>query len=137
MDRGMSGEENLSKIIAKKLHYLVAEPYGAGGDGVEEFANDPDFIEGKREPSPTNPLQHKSTIRVKMRRVDGETHVLCLRSERTAKDRAIREAHENRMLVDWEKLSKRVKKGKGRGSKPSERLESMGRLKERYARVGR
>ena len=137
VDRGMSGEENLSKIVAKKLHYLVAEPYGARGDWVEEFENDEDFVEVKREPSPTNPFQRKSTIRVKMRRGDGETHVLCLSSERKGKDRAIREAHEKKLLVDLEKLSKRVKKGKGRGTKPSEVLESIGRLKERYSRVAR
>ena len=35
VDRGMSGEENLKKIVARKLHYLVAEPYGARGDWVE------------------------------------------------------------------------------------------------------
>ncbi len=137
VDRGMSGEENLHKIVARKLHYLVAEPYGARGDWVEEFENDEDFVEVKREPSPTNPFQRKSTIRVKMRRVDGETHVLCLSSERKEKDRAIREAHEKRLQVDLEKLSKRVKKGKGRGTKPSEVLESIGRLKERYSRVAR
>jgi transposase len=137
VDRGMSGEKNLTKIVAKKLHYLVAEPYGARGDWVEEFENDEDFVEVKREPSPTNPFQRKSTIRVKMRRVGAETHVLCLSSERQGKDRAIREAHEKRLLVDLEKLAKRVKKGKGRGTKPAEVLESIGRLKERYSRVAR
>ena len=137
VDRGMSGEENLTKIVARKLHYLVAEPYGARGDWVEEFEKDEDFVEVKREPSPTNPFQRKSTIRVKMRRVVGETHVLCLSSERKGKDRAIREAHEKKLLVDLEKLSKRAKKGKGRGTKPSEVLESIGRLQERYSRVAR
>jgi transposase len=137
VDRGMSGEENLTKIVAKKLHYLVAEPYGARSDWVEEFENDEDFAEVKREPSPTNPFQRKSTIRVKMRRVGGETHVLCLSSERKEKDRAIRQAHEKKLLVDLEKLVKRVTKGKGRGTKPAEVLESIGRLKERYSRVAR
>lgn len=137
VDRGMSGEENLNKILARKLHYLVAEPYGARGDWVEEFENDEDFSEVKRETSPTNPFQRKSTIRVKMRQVGVETHVLCLSSERKEKDRAIREAHEKRLLVDLEKLAKRVAKGKGRGTKPTEVLESIGRLKERYSRVAR
>ncbi|HYU52685.1 MAG TPA: hypothetical protein VEK37_07055 [Gemmatimonadaceae bacterium] len=91
----------------------------------------------KRDPSPTNPFQHKSTIQVKMRQVDGEMHVLCLSSERKGKDRAIREAHEKKLLVDLEKLQKRVAKGKGRGTKPAEVLQSMGRLKERYSRVAR
>jgi len=137
VDRGMSGEENLKKIVARKLHYLVAEPYGARNDWVQEFEDDKDFREVKRDPSPTNPFQHKSTIQVKMRQVDGEMHVLCLSSERKAKDRAIREAHEKKLLVDLEKLQKRVAKGKGRGTKPAEVLQSMGRLKERYSRVAR
>ena len=137
VDRGMSGEENLKKIIARKLHYLVAEPYGARHDWVEDFEDDKDFVEVKREPSPTNPFQHKSTIQVKLRQVDGETHVLCLSSERKDKDRAIREAHEKRLLADLEKLQKRVTKGKGRGTKPGEVLQSIGRLKERYSRVAR
>src|ERR1017187_1240089 len=135
VDRGMSGEDNLKQIVAKNLHSLVAEPYGARSDWVEEFENDEDFAEVKRETSPTNPFQHKSTIRVKMRQVGKETHVLCLSSERKEKDRAIREAHEKRLLVDLEKLQKRVAKGKGRGTKPAEVVESIGRLKERYSRV--
>ncbi len=137
VDRGMSGEENLKKIVARKLHYLVAEPYGARNDWVQEFEEDKDFREVKRDPSPTNPFQHKSTIQVKMRQVGGEMHVLCLSSERKGKDRAIREAHEKKLLVDLEKLQKRVAKGKGRGTKPAEVLQSMGRLKERYSRVAR
>jgi len=137
VDRGMSGEENLKKIVARKLHYLVAEPYGARNDWVQEFEDDKDFREVKRDPSPTNPFQHKSTIQVKMRQVGGEMHVLCLSSERKGKDRAIREAHEKKLLVDLEKLQKRVAKGKGRGTKPAEVLQSMGRLKERYSRVAR
>ncbi len=91
----------------------------------------------KRETSPANPFQRKSTIRVKLRQVDGETHVLCISSERKGKDRAIREAHEKKLLVDLEKLEKRVAKGKGRGTKPAEVLESIGRLRERYSRVAR
>jgi transposase len=137
VDRGMSGEDNVKQIVARKLHYLVAEPYGARSDWVEEFENDTDFAEVRRETSPTNPFQRKSTIRVKMRQVDGEVHVLCLSSERKEKDRAIRQAQEKKLLVDLEKLAKRVAKGKGRGTKPAEVQESMGRLKERYSRVAR
>src|ERR1039458_6725084 len=106
VDRGMSGEDNVKQIVAKKLHYLVAEPYGARSDWVEEFENDEDFAEVKRETSPTNPFQHKSTIRVKMRQVGKETHVLCLSSERKEKDRAIREAHEKRLPVDFGEAAK-------------------------------
>jgi transposase len=137
VDRGMSGEENLKKLVARKLHYLVGEPYSARNDWVEEFERDEDFREVKRETSPTNPFQRKSTIQVKMRQVGEELHVLCLSSERKEKDRAIRQAHEKKLLVDLEKLQKRVAKGKGKGTKPTEVLESIGRLKERYSRVAR
>jgi transposase len=133
----MSGEKNLQKIRERGLHYLVAEPYGARNQWAEEFQEAAEFVEVVREPSPRNPFQKKSTIQVKMRRVDSETHVLCVSSERKNKDRAIREAHEKKLLVDLEKLRKRVAKGKGRGTKPDEVRESIGRLKERYPRVAR
>lgn len=137
VDRGMSGQENLARIRGRGLHYLVAEPYGERNDWVEEFQQAEGFEEVHREPSPRNPFQHKSTIQVKRRRVGEETHVLCLSSERKDKDRAIREAHEKKLLADLEKLKKRVAKGKGKGTQPEEVRESIGRLKERYSRVAR
>lgn len=137
VDRGMSGEENLKKIRQRQLHYLVAEPYGARREWVEEFEDEQDFEQVKREVSPTNPFQHKSTIQVKRRKQGAETHVLCVSSERRDKDRAIREAHEKKLVADLEKLQRRVSKGKGRGTKPAEVEQSIGRLKERYSRVAR
>jgi transposase len=137
VDRGMSGKENLKKITGMHLHYLVAEPYGARAEWLEEFEDARDFAEVKREPSPTNPFQHKSTIEVKLRKARAEMHVLCISSERKDKDRAIREAHEKKLVADLEKLQKRVSKGKGRGTKPAEVEQSIGRLKERYSRVAR
>jgi transposase len=137
VDRGMAGEGNIQQIRARGLHYLVAEPYGERKDWVAEFQDSGEFAAVEREPSPRNPFQKKSTLRVKMRRVGAETHVLCLSSERKEKDRAIRELHEKRLLMDLEKLKKRVAKGKGRGTKPAEVRESIGRLKERYSRVAR
>jgi transposase len=137
VDRGMAGKANVEQIRARGLHYLVAEPYAERKDWVAEFQDGGEFAAVEREPSPRNPFQKKSTIQVKMRRVDGETHVLCLSSERKEKDRAIRELHEKRLLADLEKLKKRAAKGKGRGTKPAEVRESIGRLKERYSRVAR
>src|SRR5580693_10670555 len=78
-----------------------------------------------------------SMMLVKMRRAENETHVLCVSSERKQKDRAIRELHEKRLLADLEKLKKRVTKGKGKGTKPAEVREAIGRLKQRYPRVAR
>ena len=137
VDRGMAYEKNVAQIRARKLHYLVAEPYAERSDWAEEFQDTSEFVPVEREPSPRNLGQKKSTIQVKMRRVENETHVLCVSSERKEKDRAIRELHEKRLLADLEKLKKRVTKGKGRGTKPAEVRESIGRLKERYPRVAR
>ena len=137
VDRGMAYAKNIAQIHARKLHYLVAEPYAERTDWSEEFQDLSGFVAVEREPSPRNPGQQKSTIQVKMRRVDNETHVLCVSSERKQKDRAIRELHEQRLLVDLEKLKKRVAKGKGKGTQPAEVRESIGRLKERYPRVAR
>jgi transposase len=137
VDRGMAGAKNIAQIRARNLHYLVAEPYAERIEWSEEFQNDDGFVAVEREPSPRNPGQHKSTIQVKLRRAENETHVLCVSSERKQKDRAIRELHEKRLLADLEKLKKRVRKGKGKGTKPAEVRESIGRLKERYPRVAR
>jgi hypothetical protein len=101
------------------------------------FESDEEFTPVLREPSPPNRFQKKSEIRVKLRRVGEVTYVLCLGSERKDKDRAIREAQERRLLTDLEKLKKRVARGKGKGTKPEQVLQSIGRLKERYPRVAR
>jgi transposase len=137
VDRGLSGPDNLQAIRAKQLHYLVADHQSHRDQWLEEFENAADFQAVLRPCSPTNPFQKKSTVEVKLCRLDGETHILCLSSERKEKDRAIRQLHEKRLLADLEKLSRRVAKGKGRGTQPKEVLESIGRLKERYSRVAR
>jgi transposase len=137
VDRGMSGKQNLETIRGRGLHYLVAAQQSERAEWLEEFEQEEGFAEVPREPSPRNPFQRKSGIEVKMRRGEDETHVLCVSSERKEKDRAIRQTHEKRLLADLEKLRRRVEKGKGRGTKPEEILQSIGRLKERYPRVAR
>jgi transposase len=137
VDRGMSGEENLEKIQARGLHYLVAAQQAERAEWLEEFEDTEDFQEVKRDPSPRNPCQHKTEIRVKMREAGGVMHILCISSERKEKDRAIRETHEKRLVEDLKKLQKRVQKGKGKGTQPAEVLQSIGRLRERYPRVAR
>ena len=66
---------------------VVAAPYSERQDWVEEFQDAAEFEEVRREPSPRNPFQKKPTIQVKLRQAGGETHVLCVSSERKEKDR--------------------------------------------------
>jgi transposase len=88
-----------------------------------------------RTPSPLNPLQNKSRVRVKLRRTDNGTYVLFISEGRVQKDRAIREKHEQRQLADLQKLRARVDKGSLR--KADKLHEAIGRLKERYPCVVR
>jgi transposase len=136
VDRGMWGEETQRAIGERGLRYVMAERQTERDQWLEEFEDAEGFEEVIRQPSPRNPLQKKTTIRVKMRRVGEETHVLCLSSEREQKDRAIRELHEKRLVADLEKLVRRVAQG-GKRAEPKKVLESIGRLKERYPRVAR
>jgi hypothetical protein len=84
VDRGMSGEENLEKIRARGLHYLVAAPYSERQEWVEEFPDAAEFEEVRREPWPRNPFQQKSTIQVKLRQAGagGETRWELLTEDR-------------------------------------------------------
>ena len=52
VDRGMSGEANLEKILRRGLHYLVAAQQGERAGWLEEFEEHEGFVEVKREPSP-------------------------------------------------------------------------------------
>ena len=137
IDRGMAYPENLDTLRAhpKGLHYVVAARQGERDQWLSEFEGLEGFEEVIRVPSPTNPLQKKSTIRVKAKRAGDELHVLCLSAERAQKDRAIRERQEARLLVDLHGLERRI--ARGQLKRPVKIGEAIGRLKERYPRVAR
>lgn len=137
VDRGMSYPENLETIRAhpKKLHYLVATRQSERDQFLADFEGLEGFEEIFREPSPTNPCQKKSSVRVKLKHLEGETYVLCLSAERVQKDRAIREKQEVRLKSDLAKLQERI--DAGRLVKAPKISEAIGRLKERYPRVAR
>jgi transposase len=137
VDRAMAYPENLEELRRPErgLHYIVATRQSER----DQFLADLDDLEGFKEvlrvPSPNNPFQKKSTIRVKMKASGAETYVLCLSSERSEKDRAIRETHEQRLLADLAKLERRI--AHGRLVNPVKIGEAIGRIKERYPRVAR
>jgi hypothetical protein len=66
---------------------------------------------------------------------EGYNYVLCRSEQRIAKDKAIREKHEQRLIADLEKLAKRI--ADGRLTKANKINEAIVRLKERYPRVAR
>jgi len=137
VDRGMAFPENLDTIRAhpKKLHYIVATRQSERDQWLDDFEDLEGFEELIRKPSPRNPAQKKSSVRVKTCRRDEETYALCISEQRVQKDRAIREKQEGRLLDDLKALEKRVESGALK--KPVKIGEAIGRIRERYPRVAR
>jgi len=135
VDRGMAFDDNLQQIKDRGYHYLVASRQGERNQHLDAFEDGDGWQEIVREPSPTNPGQQKTRVVVKRQVVGDEVHILCQSDGREAKDRAIREKHEQRLLGALRKLQARVATGKLKSA--TKIYEAIGRLKERYPRVAR
>ena len=137
VDRGMAYPENMDTLRThpKNLHFIVATRQSERDQFLADFEDLDGFEDVIGVPSPQNPFQNKSTIRVKIKRLGDETCVLCISSERIEKDRAIREKQEQRLLADLVRLERRIEKG--RLKNPVKIGEAIGRIKERYPRVAR
>jgi transposase len=88
-----------------------------------------------RRPGPGNEWQHRAAVRVTQRVVGDEMHVLCRSEGREAKDRAIRDRHETRLLADLTRLRRRITDGRLVDERKIQ--QAIGRLRERYSRVCR
>jgi transposase len=135
VDRGLAYPENLREIRDRKLHYVVAARQPERDSWLDDFEDEEGFEVMAREPSPRNRSQRKSQVRVKALTDGEEKVVLCTSSGRTAKDRAIREKQEGRLLADLRRLQERI--AGGRLKRELKIGEAIGRLKERYPRVAR
>ena len=135
MDRGMASAENIVLLESRKLHYIIASRQTERDRWLASFADDVAFTRVIRQPSPTNPNQKKTRVDVQLVRSEGCNYVLCRSEQRIEKDKAIREKHEQRLIADLEKLSKRIASRKLTEAKKID--EAIGRLKERYPRVAR
>jgi transposase len=135
VDRGMAYDENLAEIRGRGYHYLVAGRQPERNQWLEEFEQEDGWQEVIRAPSPRNPQQKKSQVRIQRREQGSEVYILCLSEERKAKDHAIRETHEQRLRKDLERLKARIEKGQL--IQPEKIHQAIGRLQERYPRVAR
>jgi transposase len=135
VDRGMAYDENLAEIRARGYHYLVAARQPERNAWLGEFEQEDGWEEVIRQPSPRNPEQQKSQVRIRRRQQGHAVYLLCLSEERQEKDRAIRETHEQRLRKDLERLQARIEKGQLKEAKKIH--QAIGRLKERYPRVAR
>ncbi len=135
VDRGMAYDENLQQLRARKLHYIVASRQPERERWLADFADAEGFQPVLRTPSPRNPGQKKSAVKVKSLKAGDETFVLCHSEARIAKDRAIREKQEDRLVKDLDRLTRRIARGKL--VTPLAIGKAIGRLQERYPRVAR
>jgi transposase len=135
VDRGMAFAENIAELRRRQLHYVVAAGQKERDRLLAEFETVDGFEEVVRQPSPRNPGQKKSSVRVKAHPSDNELLILCMSQERVEKDRAIRAKQEGRFLKDVARLQARIENG--RLKKDIKIGEAIGRLKERYPRVAR
>jgi transposase len=135
VDRGMAYAENIAELQRRQRHYLVAARQKERDRSLAEFETSDTFEAVIRQPSPRNPNQKKSAVRIRAHSTNNETLVLCISSERVEKDRAIRAKQEDRFLRDLAKVQARIQKG--RLKKDRKIGEAIGRLKERYPRVWR
>jgi transposase len=137
VDRGMAYAKNIEQIRNRGYHYLVAARPEERWEHELEFVEESGWEEIVREPSPTNPGQKKTQVWLKQCPAGEQVHVLCLSEQRKEKDRAIRELQEKRLLTDLESMSRGIAKRKKKPRTEAEVNQAIGRLHERYSRVGR
>jgi len=135
VDRGMAYDENLEQIRGRGLHYLVAGLQGERNPWLAELESDEGWEEIVRAPSPRNAFQKKTRVQIKRQQKGEEVYLLCRSQGREAKDRAIRQKQEAKLLADLAKLRHRVRKGQLKEEKRIQ--QAIGRLCERYPRVAR
>lgn len=137
VDRGMAGEGNLAQIRGRGYHYLVAARAEERWEHESEFAEEAGWEEVVRQPSPTNPFQEKTRVWIKPSLAGEEVRLLCVSEQRQGKDRAIRELQDQRLRADLEKLARRIARRKKKPLSEAQVHQAIGRLRERYSRVGR
>ncbi|MCB1035888.1 MAG: IS1634 family transposase [Acidobacteria bacterium] len=135
VDRGMAFEENLTQLQERGYHYVVACRQSERTAWLEDLEEEAGWEQLLRQPSPRNPKQRKSELRIK-RLVRGSVlYVACQSQGREAKDRAIRLKQETRLVAALRALSRRVESG---GLRRADKIhQAIGRLRERFPRVAR
>lgn len=135
VDRGMAAAANLKQITDRGYHYIVAARQSERDGHLADYEDEEGWHEIVRQPSPQNPSQKKTLVTITQREVGDQVHILCHSEGREAKDRAIREKHEERLLAALARLQKRI--AAGRLVNEPKIQQAIGRLRERYPRVGR
>ncbi len=136
MDRGIATAENIDYLQAEGYKYIVIERGERASEYKEEYVVLKESLEALDpieaiEAAGWSKLSTKSDVYVKKMNLSGLTQVLALSLSREAKELAMDEQKEKRLLEDVNKLKQSVESGNIKlASKISERI---GRIKEKYA----
>ena len=134
LDRGMAFEDNISEIIEKGYHYIVATRRVERNKYLEEFEKG-NFHLLPRSTSLANPTRKKPDISIEKMKQGDELCVFYISDKRSEKNKAIREFQERELMADLKKLAKKI--STERLKKKKNIYEAIGRIKERYPRVAR
>jgi transposase len=132
MDRGFASEDNLKLLRERHYDYLMAGFQQQRNPLLKDFED----VTGWEEIQPSS---NKVPVQIKRIERDDEVLLLCVSPARADKERAIRERQEKKLVKDLEALSKAVGKALALGEpmEDGDLGERIGRLRERYPRVGR
>jgi transposase len=132
MDRGFASEGNLKLVRERKYDYLVAGFQQQRNPLLKDFEDETGWEE-------IQPSANKIPVQIKRIEKGDEVLLLCVSPARAEKERGIRERQEKKLVKDLEALSKSVRSAFERGEPMTDEDlgERIGRLRERYPRVGR
>jgi transposase len=116
-DRGIVSEENLQKLRARGMQYLVGTPRS------QLRAYEQQLLSG-------NWQKTSGQVEVQFVAQDDEVYVLCRSAQRQAKERAMRRRWLRHLIGDLRSLQKRVRAGKLK--KPELIQRQLGRFQERH-----
>ncbi len=128
IDSGMSKDENLQAIQAAGFHYLATEKRTTRNQYSDIFSNIDLFhaIPGR---------DQKADVQVYKKEHADYVQLFCISEGRKQKETGIRNKAHEKMILDLEKLKKRIEGGKLKDAKKIN--QAIGRIKERHSRVSR
>lgn len=126
-DRGVVSEDNLE--LLKDYKYIIACRSNEEMQFVEEFER------GKFVPISGRKEQHKSEVKILLKKKDDISYLLCKSEGRKKKEEAMRNQKEQRLIDKLKNLASQVNKHRSRDTSEIER--KLGRLKERYCSVAK
>ncbi len=125
MDRGVACDENIALLESEQLKYIVASRSGEEKEMLEDFEIQEDFWTLKKDKT--------NEVKIKLKKKEGISYLLCKSSGRKKKETAMRNRIEENLIDALEGMKKLIAGGKR--NSPEIVNQSIGRIKERFPKV--